>query len=112
MRRAEIVKMTRMYSENIAIAMYDGESDRLTAAQAADELLNITKVQASFVIYKSRDFTCISARSLGNINVQLILEKLGGGGHLATAGAQIKNSTIQHVYDQLISAINQVTNNN
>ncbi len=110
--RAEIVKMAQMYNENIAIATYNGESDRLTAAQAADELLNITKVQASFVIYKSKDLICISARSLGNINVQIILEKLGGGGHLATAGAQIKNSTLQQVHDQLISAIKEVIGDN
>lgn len=106
--RAEIVKMAQMYNENIAIAAYNGESDRITAAQAADELLNITKVQASFVIYNSKDLVCISARSLGNINVQIILEKLGGGGHLATAGAQIKDTTVEEVYEKLIQAIHQV----
>lgn len=108
--RAEIVKMAKMYHGNIAIAAYNGESNRATAAQAADELLNITKVQASFVIYNSRDDVCISARSLGNINVQLILERLGGGGHLATAGAQIKNSTVEQVHEQLIQAIHDVIN--
>ena len=94
--------------ENIAIAAYNGESDRITAAQAADELLNITKVQASFVIYNSKDLVCVSARSLGNINVQIILEKLGGGGHLATAGAQLKDTTVDEVYEKLIQAIHEV----
>lgn len=107
-RRAEIVKMAKMYHGDIAIAAYNGESDRITAAQAADELLSITKVQASFVLYKDGETIVISARSFGNINVQVILEKLGGGGHLATAGAQVKNATLEQVLEKLIQAIHEV----
>lgn len=107
-RRAQIVKLAKIYKGCIAIAAYDGASDRVTAAQAADELLNITKVQASFVLYQASDSVIISARSLGNINVQIILEKLGGGGHLGTAGAQVRGKTMQEVYKELVSAIDQV----
>lgn len=107
-RRAQIVKLAKIHRGSIAIAAYEGASDRVTAAQAADDLLNITKVQASFVLYQSGDGVIISARSLGNINVQIILEKLGGGGHLGTAGAQIRGKSIQEVLKELISAIDQV----
>lgn len=107
-RRAQIVKQAEIYKGSIAIAAYDGASDRVTAAQAADDLLNITRVQASFVLYQASDCVVISARSLGNINVQIILEKLGGGGHLATAGAQIRGKSIREVVDELICAIDQV----
>ena len=80
----------------------------LDLLKAADELLNITKVQASFVLYKDGNRIIISARSLGNVNVQLILEKLGGGGHLATAGAQIQGKSMDEVLDELMSAIDLV----
>ena len=106
--RAQIVKCAEIYKSSIAIARYDGAADRICAAQAADELLNITKVQASFVLYKDGNRIIISARSLGNVNVQLILEKLGGGGHLATAGAQVSGKSMDEVMDELISAIDSV----
>jgi len=106
--RAQIVKCAEIYKDSIAIARYDGAADRICAAQAADELLNITKVQASFVLYKDGSRVIISARSLGNINVQLILEKLGGGGHLATAGAQITGKSMDQVVEELIAAIDLV----
>ena len=106
--RAQIVKLAKIYKGCIAIAAYEGASDRVTAAQAADDLLNITKIQASFVLYQASDSVIISARSLGNINVQIILEKLGGGGHLGTAGAQVRGKSMQDVQKELIAAIDQV----
>ena len=106
--RAQIVNCARIYKNSIAIARFDGAADRICAAQAADELLNITKVQASFVLYKDGNRVIISARSLGNVNVQLILEKLGGGGHLATAGAQIQGKSMDEVMEELVSAIDLV----
>lgn len=106
--RAQIVNCARIYKNSIAIARFDGAADRICAAQAADELLNITKVQASFVLYKDGNRIIISARSLGNVNVQLILEKLGGGGHLATAGAQIQGKSMDEVMEELVSAIDLV----
>lgn len=107
-RRAQIVKGAEIYKNCVAIAAYEGASDRVTAAQAADELLSITKVQASFVLYEAGGCVYISARSLGNINVQIILEKLGGGGHLATAGAQIRDKSMKEVLDELMTAIDSV----
>ncbi len=107
-RRAQIVKCATIYKNSIAIARYDGAADRICAAQAADDLLNITKVQASFVLYQDGNRVIISARSLGNVNVQLILEKLGGGGHLATAGAQIQGKDMDQVIEELMAAIDLV----
>ena len=67
------------------------ENAQIINAQVADELLNVKGVKASFVIGRNeKGITCISARSLGQVNVQVILEKLGGGGHLNTAGAQVE----------------------
>ncbi len=108
MKRAEIVKLARMYRDNIAIAEYNGQSTRLVAAQAADELLSIRGVEASFVIYREQGTVNISARSLGEINVQTIIEKLGGGGHFETAGVQIKNKDIEEVSQELTAAIDEV----
>ena len=80
---------------------------RPLAAQAADELLNISGIAASFVLYPQDDMVIISARSIGTANVQMILEPLGGGGNTATAGAQIKNCTVKDALDQLIRSIDQ-----
>ena len=77
------------------------------AAQAADELLNISGITASFVLYPNEDEVFISARSIGEANVQMILEPLGGGGNSATAGAQIKDSRVKDVLDRLVSSIDQ-----
>ena len=78
---------------------------RVMAAQAADELLNISGITASFVLYPDADQVIISARSIGATNVQVILEPLGGGGNAATAGAQISNSTVKAALDQLVASI-------
>lgn len=90
--KSEAVKNAKIYFDNIAISTFENESDygKLIAAQAADELLNIKGIVASFIILKNEDGLTFSGRSMGDVNVQLILEKLGGGGHLAIAGAQMK----------------------
>ena len=79
----------------------------MLAAQAADELLNISGITASFVLFPDGDQVILSARSIGAVNVQMVLEPLGGGGNAATAGAQIKNATVKQVLDNLVSSINQ-----
>ena len=107
-KRAELVKLARMYSDKVAIVAYNGQSDRKLAAQAADELLSIQGVKASFVLYADQNVINISARSLGDINVQLILEKLGGGGHFDTAGGQIKDKSLEEVTKELEAAIDEV----
>lgn len=88
------------------------DDDMLTiVAQAADDLLNITGIKCAFVICDMGDYISISGRSYGEINVQLILETLGGGGHLTIAGAQIKNKSIDQVYDDLVAAIDEYREN-
>ena len=79
---------------------------RPLAAKAADELLNITGFQASFVLYPDEeDRVVISARSIGEANVQVILEQLGGGGNAATAGAQLKNTEVSVALERLVASI-------
>lgn len=105
-RRSQIVSTAKIH-RNCAIAAADFKSDdlRLVAPQAADELLSITGVDASFVIYKTGSTLNISARSLGAVNVQVIMEKLGGGGHQTMAATQIEGSTVQEAVKALIHAI-------
>lgn len=105
--RAEVVHNARIIFDNIAISKLEGDSPNsiLVSAQAADELLGIHGIKASFVLNKKKDTVHISGRSFGEISVQLILESMGGGGHLNMAGAQVKNDDIDAVEAQLIQAI-------
>ncbi|MDN5299229.1 MAG: cyclic-di-AMP phosphodiesterase, partial [Clostridiales bacterium] len=108
--KAAIVGNAMRYHEAIAISSSNksSESIQLIAAQAADDLLNIRGIIASFVIGQRVDDTVfISGRSLGDINVQVILEKLGGGGHLEVAGAQFRDTSIEAVKLRLIAAIDE-----
>ena len=89
----------------IARAQVDSKDIRIIASQAADELLNITQVDASFVLFESGDVINISARSLGLVNVQIIMEKLGGGGHQTMAAAQIQKTTFDEAEKKLREAI-------
>ncbi len=128
-RGADTVEVKRMFSNSIdtykakyqlvsgaeifnncAIACAEeGTKDiRVACAQAADELLSIQGVSASFVIYPSEGTINISARSLGDVNVQLIMEEMGGGGHQTMAGAQIKNKNIEYVREELAKIISSI----
>ena len=107
MAKHQIIRAARLYRQEIAIAALNATTSRVLAAQAADELLNISGLTASFVLYPDGDQVIISARSIGKANVQVILEALGGGGNAATAGAQIKNSTVKEVLDMLVASIDQ-----
>ena len=107
MAKYQIIKSARLYRAEIAIAALNAGTSRALAAQAADELLNISGITASFVLYPDGDQVVVSARSIGEANVQMILEPLGGGGNTATAGAQIKNSTVKDVLDDLVRSIDQ-----
>lgn len=106
---SEIVANSEIIDDTIAISIYDKEDSdaNITCAKAADELLTISNITASFVIGKMEDKICISGRSIGDINVQLILEKLGGGGHITVAGAQIEGMTQEEVKQELINRINE-----
>lgn len=105
MARYEIVKSAKMYNSTIAVVKIDHPVGRVSAAQAADELLNISGIEASFVIFPDGERVIVSARSLGVTNVQMIVEKLGGGGNAINAGAQISDSTPNRVHDMLLQAI-------
>ena len=103
----DILNNSEIY-QNCMISHTEANSPdmRIVTAKAADEMLNIENVKASFVLsYIGNDTVQISARSLGEENVQLIMEKLGGGGHSTMAAAQIKNSNIEIAKDLLIKAI-------
>lgn len=111
MSRYQIIKSARLYRDDIAIAALNTTTSRTLAAQAADELLNITGFQASFVLYPEGDRVIISARSIGEANVQVILEPLGGGGNAATAGAQVPDSSVKAVLDRLVASIDSYYDN-
>ena len=106
---AEIVAKSEIINDSIAIAIYDKKEKgtSLICAKAADELLTISNITASFVIGEQGDKVCISGRSIGDINVQVILEKLGGGGHITLAGAQVEGMTLEETKQELINRINE-----
>lgn len=102
----DIIRRAEMYRSNIAVSVVEEPGvDRVAAAQAADDLLTLKGVQASFVIYAAEGAVLMSARSLGEINVQVILEALGGGGNSTTAGARIEDADPESVRQQLIGVL-------
>ena len=107
MAKYQIIRNARLYRQEIAIAALNSSTTRVLAAQAADELLNISGISASFVLYPDGDTVIVSARSIGSANVQMILEPLGGGGNTATAGAQLKSTTIKESLDRLVASIDK-----
>ena len=108
MTKYRIVTASHIYRDSIAIAVADYQVPRAIAAQAADELLTIHGVHGSFVVFKNDGETIISARSLGQLNVQVITEKLGGGGNITTAGAQPGKVPVEDVVANLKRAIDEV----
>ncbi len=106
---AEIVGKAEIINDTIAISTYEepAKDVNVVCAKAADELLTISNITASFVIGQLDNKVCISGRSIGDINVQIILEKLGGGGHITLAGAQIEGMSIEQAKQELISKINE-----
>ena len=106
--RSQLVAGAEVYKGcAIACSNWEFPSIRIAAAQAADELLSIQNVRASFVIFRSGNEIGISARSLGEVNVQILLEEFGGGGHLNMAGAQVKNSSTNDMRKALIRVLDQ-----
>ena len=105
--KASAVKDAKMIYKDIAFSVCpsDVENSVLTAAMAADDLLNIVGVKASFVCCFLEEVVYISARSFGEINVQMIMEKLGGGGHMTISGAQLSHCTIEQAEQKLKEAI-------
>ncbi len=103
----QIIKNARLYRQEIAIVAMNSSTTRVLAAQAADELLNISGISASFVLYPDNETVYISARSIGSANVQMILEPLGGGGNAATAGCQMRGVTVKDALEQLVASIDK-----
>ena len=109
--RAEVVRHAEVYRDAFAISVCPSEnieSPTILGAQAANELLNITGIKASFVLTEYKGKVYISSRSIDEINVQLIMEALGGGGHLTIAGAQLEHYTIAEVKRMLQQTIDKM----
>ena len=99
-----------MYRDNVAIASCDGETDdsyRIIASKAADKMLTLKGVDAAFAIVRIGEAVHISGRSNGKINVQLVLEKLNGGGHFEVAGAQVVGMSVEDVLERLRESIDE-----
>ncbi len=105
--KAEIVETARMAADGIAVAYTENShrNIRVIASQAADDMLNLNDVSASVVVYPMNGGAGVSARSLGTINVQLITEKLGGGGHMTVSGAQLKGKSVPEGVRMVTDAI-------
>ncbi len=104
-----IIEKTEIYKDVIGISTYESEDESagLVCAKAADELLTIGSITTSFVIGTTENGISISGRSVGEINVQIILEKMGGGGHSTVAGVQIQGKTIYEVRQELLQRIDE-----
>ncbi|MBQ6860714.1 MAG: DHH family phosphoesterase [Clostridia bacterium] len=104
---ADVIRNSEIICENVAIAICPSgiENQIQITAQAADELLNLNGIEASFVLSVYDNKVYISGRSTGELNVQVVLEKFGGGGHMMIAGAQVENSTVEEVKENLAKVI-------
>lgn len=109
-KQMEMIAKVEMVTKHIAVACWDQEAFdgiKVIAAKAADELLNVADIAGAFVLYQNGDEVHISGRCDGTYNVQTVLEQLGGGGHRASAGAQIKEMELPEVRERLIEIIKQ-----
>lgn len=105
LERYDIMKQARLY-RGVAVSAVSEAQNRVVAAQAADELLTVAGVSASVVLYPTQDGgVAVSARSIGDMNVQVLLEKLGGGGNKSAAGAQMRDTSLRDAVNQLFAAI-------
>ena len=106
-QRAELIKNSKHICENMLITKAENESAnmRVVASRTADEMLNLAGVKAAFVVYPHENAVCVSARSLGDVNVQLILEALGGGGHATVAGARLETKDKDEAMEMVEKAI-------
>lgn len=113
-KRAEIVRSSETAADGmlVSVCREEYQNIKVISSQAADEMLNLAGIQAAFVIYPVENEMYISARSLGNVNVQVIMEKLGGGGHATVAGAQVKSRKGEDVQKMLKDAISEYIEEN
>jgi len=112
MSRYALVYGAKIYHQGIAIARSAAAASRIVIAQAADELLNVAGVTASFVLAPIETGIFISGRSIGSLNVQIVLERLGGGGNQSVAGARIEGTPIEEVEQRLLETIDQYLEEN
>lgn len=105
-QRYDIIRTAQMVHGDIAVAVAEKEVPRVTAAKAADDLLTLEGIQASIVLYRQGDGVSMSGRSLGEVNVQILLEKLGGGGNATAAGGHVPSCGVESVRQRLLKAIN------
>ena len=105
--RYGIIRHAEMYRESIAISAVEEDVGRVVASQAADELLSLRGVNASFVIYRSGDAVAMSGRSNGDVNVQIVLERLGGGGNSNVAGGRVENAEVGAVREKLLASLDE-----
>ena len=106
-QRYDIIRNAKMVHGDIAVAVAEKEVSRVTAAKAADDLLTLQGIRASIVLYRQGDGVSMSARSLEEINVQVILESLGGGGNAASAGGHVPNSDLETVRRRVVASIDK-----
>lgn len=105
MERQKLISSARDCGQGVIFAITDEEVDRIAAAQAADELLSIIGTRASVVAFRSGNDMVVSARASGQVNVQLLMERLGGGGNHTAAGAQLRNTTPAEADHMITEAI-------
>jgi c-di-AMP phosphodiesterase-like protein len=109
--KADAVSQAKIYMEEYAISVCHAEhtsAPTVVCAQAANELLNIIGVKASFVLTLYNQMVYISARSIDEVNVQIIMERLGGGGHINVAGTQMKEVTLDEACDRLKETLKEM----
>ena len=109
--RAEVVRRAEIFHGKYAVSVCDGDglqSPTIVGSQAANELLNINSVKASFVLTEFQSRIYISARSIDEVNVQLIMERLGGGGHMNIAGAQLSDTSTESAKQKLKDIIDEM----
>ena len=109
--KGEAIKNVKLLRASYAISVCPAEgleNPSIVGAQTANELLNIVGVKASFVLTKVQDTVYISARAIDEVNVQLVMERMGGGGHLSIAGTQLKGVTIEEALERLSVTLEQM----
>jgi c-di-AMP phosphodiesterase-like protein len=104
-QKADIIRLAELFKDVYAVSVMRDAGSRIIAGQSADELLKISGVKASFVVFEQDNGVNISARSTGDVNVQLIMEKLGGGGNAQAAAAQSKDKTREEFRQELLKVL-------
>ena len=106
-KKYQIISCAKEQFPGISLSVVEEETPRATASQAADELINASDIKAAFVVYGEKGGSVVSARSYGQVNVQVVLEKIGGGGSLTSAGAQFPDKSTDETAEILVHAIEE-----